>query len=247
VSRSFDVLHQENLRAAKLRPSAVPNPSTRAPLAEPDVQADAAREIANLVRRVFLLQTAAPPPKIVAFCAIEVGAGCSWVCARAAQSLASQVGGRVCIVDANLNAPSVHEQLHLANQTGFSESLVESRPMSEFARPARTERLWAITGGITASEAISSLSPRRLRSQFADLRQEFDYVLVDTPAMMLRSDAEIFGQVADGVVLVIGASTTRREPARIAKESLMAAGIQVLGAVLNRRTFPIPAAIYQRL
>ena len=247
MSRSFDVLHNENLRAAKLRPSAVPSPGTRTPAAEPDIPANAAGEIANLVRRVFLLQHAAPPPKVVAFCAIEEGAGCSWVCARAAESLAAEAAGRVCIVDANLSAPSVHEQLRMTNTSGFSDGLAGTRPMSEYARAAWTERLWAITSGAAAVETISALSPRKLRSQFADLRHEFDHVLVDTPAMTVPSDAEILGQVADGVVLVIGAATTHREPARIVKESLMAAGIQVLGAVLNRRTYPIPAAIYQRL
>jgi Mrp family chromosome partitioning ATPase len=70
---------------------------------------------------------------------------------------------------------------------------------------------------------------------------------MDTPPMSSYSDAALLGQLTDGVILVIDSASTRREPARIAKENLEAAKIPVLGAVLNRRTYPIPEALYRRL
>jgi protein-tyrosine kinase len=53
--------------------------------------------------------------------------------------------------------------------------------------------------------------------------------------------------MADGVILILEAHATRRESARRAKESLQAAGVKILGAVLNKRTYPIPEALYKRL
>ena len=96
-------------------------------------------------------------------------------------------------------------------------------------------------------EPNGSLNPARLRSRIAELRDEFDYVLVDTPAIHLYGDAVLLGQLTDGIILVVGSNTTRRESARLAKESIEAAQVPVLGAVLNRRTFPIPEMIYQNL
>jgi Mrp family chromosome partitioning ATPase len=49
------------------------------------------------------------------------------------------------------------------------------------------------------------------------------------------------------LVLVVQANATRRDAARKAKESLQAANVRLLGAVLDNRTFPIPDAIYQRI
>jgi len=49
------------------------------------------------------------------------------------------------------------------------------------------------------------------------------------------------------LVLVLEANSTRKEAALMVMESLHAAQIKVLGAVLNKRTFPIPESLYRRL
>ena len=70
---------------------------------------------------------------------------------------------------------------------------------------------------------------------------------MDSPPVNVYSDAISLGQSADGVVLVVSANSTRKEAARKAKESLEMAGVCLLGAVMNKRTYPIPQVIYDRL
>jgi Mrp family chromosome partitioning ATPase len=70
---------------------------------------------------------------------------------------------------------------------------------------------------------------------------------MDTPAIHVFGDAILLGQLTDGIILVVGSNNTRRESARLAKESIEAAQVPLLGAVLNRRTFPIPEMIYRKL
>jgi Mrp family chromosome partitioning ATPase len=67
------------------------------------------------------------------------------------------------------------------------------------------------------------------------------------PPLNQYADAMALGQLTDGVVLVLEANSTRKESALKAIESLRAAQIEVLGAVLNKRTFPIPESVYRRL
>jgi Mrp family chromosome partitioning ATPase len=86
-----------------------------------------------------------------------------------------------------------------------------------------------------------------MKERIAELRSEFDYLLIDAPPLNSYADGMIFGRLADGVVLVLEANTTRREAALRVTESLRAMKIPVLGAVLNNRTFPIPEAVYKRL
>lgn len=73
----------------------------------------------------------------------------------------------------------------------------------------------------------------------------FDYVLF--VATVSDSDMPLFCSVCDGVVLVLTANRTRKESALRAKEYLMQCNAELLGAVLEGRTFPVPEAIYQRL
>jgi Mrp family chromosome partitioning ATPase len=86
-----------------------------------------------------------------------------------------------------------------------------------------------------------------MRLRLAELRQYFEYVLIDAPALSRGSDSIVLGRAAEGVVLVLKANASRRDVARKAVQDLQNAGARVLGAVLNQRTFPIPQAIYAKL
>ena len=81
----------------------------------------------------------------------------------------------------------------------------------------------------------------------AELRKEFDFVLIDVPALSTYADGMAIGRLADGVVLILEANCTRRESASKVAESLRSAEIRILGAVLNKRTYPIPEPLYRVL
>ena len=91
------------------------------------------------------------------------------------------------------------------------------------------------------------LSSDRMRAILPELQREFDYVLIDAPPIESGDDSIILGRGAEGIVLVLRANTSRREAARKAVQNLESANVRVLGAVLNRRTFPVPESIYRKL
>jgi len=201
-------------------------------------------EVTKLVQSVFILPDSVKRPDAVAFCGVEKGVGCSWVCARASQVLAEQTGASVCVVDANLHAPSLHEYFGAENKPGFAEALRETSSIHEFVYRVQGSNIWLMTAGAVGEEL---LYPSRVRSRAAELRSEFDFVLIDTPSILSSGDASLLAQGTDGAILVVGFNMTRRESARKAKEGLEAAGVAILGAVLNKRTFAIPESIYRRL
>jgi capsular exopolysaccharide synthesis family protein len=203
-------------------------------------------EITKLVQRVFLL-SGNDAPRTVVFSGTESGNGCSWVCARVAEVLTSQVSGSVCLVDANLRSPGLNEQFKVENQSGLTDALRTRAPMRTYAQPLSCPRLWLVTAGSPAEDGQSLLSSDRMRLRMTELRTQFDYVLIDTPAIASSNDATVLGSSTDGLVMVLKANSSRRESARGAIHDLRAAKVKVLGAVLNQRTFPIPQAIYDKL
>ena len=212
-----------------------------------DRSAIADDEITKLVHRVFILPGTAKCPRMVAFCGVDRGAGCSWVCARTSEVLAEQATGTVCAVDGNLRSPSLGSHFLIESGAGFANAMKGSQPLSEFARNVRPNKLWVLPSGPTTNEPNGDLNPARLREKFSRLRADFDYILLDTPPTDSYADALLLGRMADGIILVVGSNLTRRESARIAKESFDAAGIPIIGAVLNKRTYPIPEALYRIL
>jgi Mrp family chromosome partitioning ATPase len=203
-------------------------------------------EVTKLVQRLFLLPGVESPRSVV-FMGTEPGNGCSWMCARTAEVLASQVTGTVCLVDANLREPAQHDMFGIPNHHGLSDSLRFTEPIGHFVQRLSRPNLYLVSCGSTAENWQGLVSSDRMRLRLAELRNDFDFVLIDTAAMSVCNDGVALGCAADGVVLVLKANSSRREWARKAVYELQTARARVLGAVLNQRTFPIPEAIYKKL
>lgn len=204
-------------------------------------------EIRRLVDRLFRATGKEPAPRVVMFCAVEPGEQSHWLCARAAEAIAVRGTGTVCVVDLNLEAPALHEEFEAENRRGISEALTESGPLREFCVSLNGGSLWLAPAGRAGAHGISAAEGGRLWQRLAEARAEFDFVLLDAPAVGMSADAEAYGRLADGTVLVVTAESSRRQTVRRAKETLEAAQVKLLGAVLDQRTFPIPERIYRRL
>jgi polysaccharide biosynthesis transport protein len=200
----------------------------------------------SLVQRVFLVP-GVEAPRLVVFSGADRGSGCTWVCAHTCRVLAALVSGSVCIVDANLRSPGLHQYLDLQGSPGLTEALSQPAPIRDFVQAVPDGRFSVLGAGAAISDRDSTLDLNRVRSRIKELRQEFDYVLVDAPSLDLYTDGIVLAGASDGMIMVLGANSSRREPARNAVAELKAARVRLLGAVLNKRVFHIPEAIYRRL
>jgi receptor protein-tyrosine kinase len=206
----------------------------------------AGEEALRLVQRIFLLQTE-EAPRVVVFAGINHGDGCSRISASVAETLAKNAVGPVCLVEANFRSPALPGFFGTTNHHGLTDSLLDAGPIRSFATPVGTDKLWLLSSGALTCDSANLLASERIKTRFLELRSEFDFVIVDAPPLTRYSDAIAIGQLTDGLVLVLEAGSTRREAAQIAATSLRASQIPILGAVLNKRTFPIPDKIYRIL
>ncbi len=215
-------------------------------VAEGGGQATAREESLKLVQRLFLTP-GQPRPKAAMFAAIDSGNGCTRLCATVAESLAENVSGSVCLVEGNFRSPSLPSVFGIDNHHGLADSLRQQGAIRQFAKQMGRENFWLLSSGLLRRDSLSLLNCDRMKERVAELRKEFDYLLIDAPPLNAYADAMVFGQLVDGVVLVLEANATRREVALRVTERLRAAKIPVLAAVLNKRTFPIPTVLYKRL
>jgi succinoglycan biosynthesis transport protein ExoP len=249
MSRNFELLREvekehEQFRAAV---GSAPMPTTAMspkgdsafPRNTPRVQ----EEMLKLVQRLFL-SGAADAPRRVVFCTIDEGSESPWLCARAGEILASQVSVPVCVVDAKFRAPSLHQcfdgELRAVRAVSPTDTC---RKLAEQVSP----NLWLASCEALGANGNGAPNAESLRSRLGELRSQFDYLLIDAPAVTPYGDAALLGQLSDGVVLVLEANSTRRAAAKRGKEVLEAANVRLLGTVLNNRTFPIPERLYRKL
>jgi Mrp family chromosome partitioning ATPase len=203
-------------------------------------------EISKLVNRVFL--TGADAPRRVVFMGADAGTGCSRICACSAEILAATAAGRsVCVVDANLRAPSLHEHFGTENKLGLTDALLQGGSIHKYITRLAGDKLALIPAGPPVEAWQTLLGSQPMQTRLSELHREFDFTLIDIPSISLCQDGVALAKMSDGVILVVKAHATRREVAQQVVKELKSANVRMLGAILNERRFPIPESLYQRL
>jgi len=257
MSKNFELMQQAGReqelltgRPARAAAAAAGAGSSRATVsrgaAEMDVNQVAAEEALRLVHRVFLNHVQ-DPARAVVFAGVDHGNGCSRICVDVALALAKNLQGSVCLVEANLHSPSLPAMFGTTNHHGLTDALSNDGAIRSFAKLVQGDNLWLVSSGSMDARSGGVINPEKMKARIAELRKEFDYVLIDAPPLNEYSEAAAIAQYSDGLILVLEANSTRREAAVRIADNLRAAQIRLLGAVLNKRTFPIPQTLYKLL
>jgi hypothetical protein len=244
VSKNFELL-QRTAKEELFIPAGLPPPNPQAtpsPVLATEVACD---EIRKLVQCLFLSGGQTSGPRVVSFSGIACDDRSGWICSRVAEALTTQGDTSVCLVDANFWSPQLHTHFGVGNRTGLADSLIAEGSIRSFTTALSRGNLWLLPSGSMKRDLYTQVE--RCRVRFAELREKFNYVLVSAPPLTHEADATLMGQLGDGIVLIVEANQTRREAVRRAKERLETAHVQLLGAVLDQRTFPIPEFLYRKL
>jgi len=247
MSRNYELMTQLEIEvgARDNRPTALADRAAAmavAPILSCRASDAGNEEILRLIQRIFLSANGSAPRQVV-LCGVDDDNGSSSICARAGTTLAANSSRPVCLVDAFVRSPRLSSMFGVEGTNPFSG---HSAPLREHCVKIGSN-LWLAGPNILADNSRVLLPPVQLKERLSQLRDDFEYMLIDAPGTSVCGDAQLLGLVADAAILVIEANSTRRLTARNAKESLDAAGVRLLGTVLHNRSFPIPENLYKRL
>jgi Mrp family chromosome partitioning ATPase len=256
MSRNFELLQNLGTARQSLGVAASAETADAVPAEAPPAQKIAAvsqtaggawhPEMHRLVQNIFFAPQGMMP-KLVAFQPVERVGGAEFVCARAAEVVATTTTSPVCVIDLNVVEPQLHAYFGISNENGVSDALLRGLPLENFGVVSPITNLTVIPAGPRPAQGYGLLSPASITSLFQSLRHSFEYVLVNVPPVEEGAFGALLASLTDGAVLILEMNTTRRELARRGKEELHRSKANILGAVLNNRTFPIPQRIYERL
>ncbi|WP_290756503.1 MULTISPECIES: CpsD/CapB family tyrosine-protein kinase [Exiguobacterium] len=147
----------------------------------------------------------------------------------------AQQGKKVLIIDTDMRRPTVHYTFRVANGLGLSSLLTRQAEKEKAILPTKVDNLSILTAGPIPPNPAELLSSRAMEHLVSQLREEFDVIIFDAPPLLQVADSRITSKLTDGVVLVVGCTTSDRQRVLKAKEQLELAEAKILGVVLNRR------------
>lgn len=146
----------------------------------------------------------------------------------------TQAGKSVLLIDCDMRNPTVHKNFNLSNKVGLSSCISMGTALSDAVQKTSIEGLYALTGGVIPPNPSELLGSEQMKNVLQRAKEQYDYVLIDTPPVMPVTDALIVGRFVDGMILVIDSGEVKVDMARDVKKQLQHAGANILGVVLNK-------------
>jgi protein-tyrosine kinase len=202
-------------------------------------------QIRALVRRVFFASDSRAVRQVV-FSAAEPNRDLADICNRVGEALALETAADIAIVGRKSSGCASNESAPNEIEITQGPRIVGSAAIKSWSIQT-APNLWRVPELEVRECHEGPRGGRYWLSCLAELRNEFDYAVIQGPSAGISSEAALLGELADGIILVLGANSTRRAIARKIKNTWEGAGSRILGTVLSDRTFPIPERIYRRL
>jgi capsular exopolysaccharide synthesis family protein len=160
------------------------------------------------------------------------GEGKTSISSHLATSLA-RAGRKTVLVDCDLRKPSLHQVFELPVEKGFCELLRGEADLDEVTQPTTVDGLQVVGGGNCDALALALLARGGTSEIFAQLREQFDFVVVDSSPVLPVNDSLLVAQQADGVLFSVLRDVSRLELIEAACERLSVLSVPILGAVMT--------------
>ena len=192
------------------------------------------RESVRSMRIKFLREAQKQKARVVMVTSTLPGEGKTTVAVNLALTL-SQSGAKVILVDLDLRKPSVKKALGVREASkGMPELLADSAAEPETALlRLENSNLSLLAGDSAAADPRQQINSQRLRAVLGKLRQEADYIVLDTPPCGILADSAGAARLADCTLYVLRAGAVEVSHIMDSLQFLAESGTKMIGCVLN--------------
>jgi capsular exopolysaccharide synthesis family protein len=235
IVRRFDAGSRSKLRygrstSVEIQKPLVPSNETGWLLTAPKSQlAESYRNI----RTSILLSNIDRAPQVILFTSPLSGDGKSTTAYNLAIAFGVQ-NKRVLLLDADMRRPTIGQKSNCIGKKGLSDLLANDLPLDEVVQQhPGLPSLYVLTSGTIPPMPAELLASERFAQLIEMLREQFDYILIDAPPVLLVSDPLLLAMSVDGVVLVVRAGVTTKPVMKRLRIALQKPNVKALGYVLN--------------
>jgi polysaccharide biosynthesis transport protein len=146
-------------------------------------------------------------------------------------------GKKILLIDTNLRRPGLNaifagKQTAIQTNTGLSNLLAGQCDLQQAISPSGMEGLTVIESGPMPTNPAETLGSEAMHRLIGQLRDNYDYVIIDGPPVLLASEAKLLAKYVDGTILVFNAAVTRRGTGMRTISELKQVNATILGCVL---------------
>jgi capsular exopolysaccharide synthesis family protein len=170
--------------------------------------------------------------KVIQITSPNPGDGKTTLAANLAVSMADS-DKRVLLVEADFRRPRVHKYFALDNEVGVSSVIAGDAEILDAIQQTPVKNLWAMPCGPRPHNPSDLLTSPRFKELIDLVRDQYDFIIIDTPPILAVTDSSVVAPRADAVLLVVRLTKHARDSALRTTEMLNGLGARILGVVVN--------------
>lgn len=176
--------------------------------------------------------------KVIMFASAGIKEGKTTSIANCAVTMAFS-GKKVLLIDCDLRRGEMHNVFGFKRVPGLTNCLAEKLHYNEVLNQVCAfENLHVITSGLFSPHPADVLSSIAFEQLINEVKEVYDYILIDSAPMLIVADAAAACKVVDGVVLVAAANETKKEDLKKAQNALAKLDARILGVLLTKADVP---------
>lgn len=149
----------------------------------------------------------------------------------------ANINKKVLMIDCDLRNPSIYKVMNLDNKNGLTDILLEKSTIKACIKKSNVNNLEVLTAGEILQNTTEILSLEKTKEVLVYLRENYDYIFIDSSPIGYVVDASIISRHADGVIFVVSSDEISRDELRICQEKLKKMDVNVIGIVLNKYNY----------
>lgn len=142
-------------------------------------------------------------------------------------------GSRVLLIDGDLRIPSVAKKMEIRSSPGLTDLLMGNGAQLSDYQSNILSNWYILPSGNIPPNPSELLGSRRMESILNDLKETFDYIVIDLPPVNIVSDALSIANLITGMVVVIRENYTEKKELEHCFRQLRLSNANILGCVLN--------------
>ncbi len=145
----------------------------------------------------------------------------------------AEKGSKVLLIDADLRIPSIAKKLEIESTPGLADLLRgKGAQLSEF-KSHLLDNWYVLPSGDIPPNPSELLGSTRMENVLKQLREVFDYIIIDLPPVNIVSDAISISSLISGMIVVIREEYTEKKELERCFRQLKLSNVNVLGCVMN--------------
>ncbi|WP_288428179.1 tyrosine-protein kinase [uncultured Spirosoma sp.] len=200
---------------------------------KPRMQSVVGEQIRAIRTNLQFLRSDPHESQVLLFTSSISGEGKSFISLNLGASLAL-VDRPTVILEMDLRKPKLHKSLHMENRAGLSNYLIGEASIDELLQPIMGyENYYIITAGPLPPNPAELLSSPRLGQLLNELKERFEYVLIDSPPVGLVTDSQLIAPFADATMFLVRHDHTPKNHLKMVDTLYKENRFQKLSIILN--------------